>query len=114
MDLMTLGFGTPGLDGLMSGMFHSAPINNRKLKESSRNAHAAPSDFIMTPAGLGAATPANRAVLCHTEFAAGNCCGCTSDRIMAGAEGIANASAIPKPVASRYMCQMARCPSHNR
>src|SRR6266481_4169104 len=111
---MTLGFGTPGLDGLMSGIVQSAAIKNRKLKESSRNAHAAPSDFIITPAGLGAATPANNAVLCQTEFAAGNCGGSTSDRIIAGAEGIANASAMPKPVASTYTYQMLRCPPHNR
>src|SRR6185312_8484128 len=63
---------------------------------------------------LGAATPVSRAVLCHIEFAAGSCCGSTNERIIAGAEGIANASAMPKPVASRYMCHMARCLSQSR
>jgi len=83
-----------------SGTRNSAAMTKRKLKASRKKAEAAPSDFVIIPAGAGPTIPASSALLCHTELAAGSCSGWTRERSRGPAEGMAKASATPNAEAS--------------
>ena len=74
----------------------SAAMMNKKLKASIQNADAVPNAATMMPAGAGTSSIASCCVAWESAFAAGSCCGVTSDGSKVCAAGAAKASAMPK------------------
>ncbi len=94
MERSTLARGADVLGG--SGSLTSAPMTNKKLIASMKNAQAVPRLLTIRPADAGPAMPVSCWVLCVTEFAVGSWPGSSIDGSSVCAAGPANASATPK------------------